>query len=81
MSDRKIMKLIRKKRAAGKKTPEIILLDVIDIIKKYIDLSDVIGIYLTGSYARGEEDEESDIDVLVITENVDREMINKGIYN
>lgn len=64
-----------------KKTPDIILLEVIDIIKKYIKLDDVIGIYLTGSYARGEEDEDSDIDILVLTRNTDREMISDGIYN
>ena len=40
-----------------KKTPEIILSDVIEIAKKYIELSSIIGIYLTGSYARGEEAE------------------------
>ncbi len=64
-----------------KKTPEIILSDVIDIINKYIDLKDVVGIYLTGSYARGEEDKNSDIDILIITNDIDREMINEGIYN
>src|SRR3989338_6738311 len=64
-----------------KKTPEIILSDVIEIAKKYIELSSIIGIYLTGSYARGEEDENSDIDILVITNNIDKELINEGIYN
>jgi len=64
-----------------KKTPEIILIDTINLIKDHIDMAEVIGIYLTGSYAREEEDVESDIDVLVITENIDREAINEGIYN
>ncbi len=64
-----------------KKTPETILLDVIDILKENIDLKEVIGIYLTGSYARCEEDEMSDIDILVLTGNIDREMIREGIYN
>ena len=64
-----------------KKTPEMILFDVLGVIKEHINLKEVIGIYLTGSYARGEEDEESDIDILVITENSDKEMINEGIYN
>ncbi len=32
-------------------------------------LDDVIGIYLTGSYARGEQEPDSDIDVLVVTGN------------
>ncbi|MGI8552067.1 MAG: nucleotidyltransferase domain-containing protein [Dehalococcoidia bacterium] len=30
------------------------------------------GVYLYGSYARGEEDEESDVDVLVVLDRVDR---------
>lgn len=64
-----------------KKTPETILLDVINIAKKYIDLEKIIGIYLVGSYARGEEDENSDIDVLIISSNIDKEMIKEGIYN
>lgn len=64
-----------------KKTPERILYDVLEILKKNINLASVIGIYLVGSYARGEEDENSDIDVLIITRGVDKEMITEGIYN
>jgi len=64
-----------------KKTPEIMLSDVVQIVKKYIELKEIIGIYLTGSYARGEEDENSDIDILIITNNTDKEMIHEGIYN
>lgn len=64
-----------------KKTDEIILSDVIDILNKYINIKDIIGIYLTGSYARKEEDKNSDMDILVITSGIDKEMISKGIYN
>jgi len=64
-----------------KKTPEMILYDVLKIIKKYIDIKDIIGIYLVGSYARGEEEQDSDIDILVITSDVDREIIAEGKYN
>jgi predicted nucleotidyltransferase len=64
-----------------KKTPEIILSNVLHVIKNNMDLKDVIGIYLTGSYARDEEDENSDIDILVVTKDVDKEMIYEGIYN
>jgi len=64
-----------------KKTPEIILSEVIDNIKKYVSLEKIIGIYLVGSYARGEEDENSDIDILVITSDIDKEMISEGSYN
>lgn len=64
-----------------KKTSETMLLDVISITSKYLDLKWIIGIYLTGSYARGEEDLSSDIDILVITKNIDRKIIKEGIYN
>ena len=50
----------------AKKSHETILLEAINIIKKYIALKDVVGIYLTGSYARGEEDENSDIDIFIL---------------
>lgn len=63
------------------KTPETILSDVINIIKNHIKIEDIIGIYLTGSYAREEENKTSDIDILVITRDVDKEMIKEGIYN
>ena len=64
-----------------KKTEEIILSETLEILKKYIELSDVIGIYLVGSYARREEDNESDIDILVVTRDYDKEIIYEGIYN
>lgn len=63
------------------KTPEIILSDVLDIARKYIDLKNIIGIYLAGSYAREEQEVNSDIDILVITDNIDKETINEGIYS
>jgi len=64
-----------------KKTPEIILIDVLEILKNHIPLKSIIGIYLVGSYARGEEDEGSDIDLLIITDSIDKEIISEGIYN
>ena len=64
-----------------KKTPEIILSDVLEILRKYIPLKSIIGIYLVGSYARGEEDKDSDIDLLILTDNIDKEIITEGIYN
>ena len=64
-----------------KKNPETILLDVINTAKKHIELKKIIGIYLVGSYARGEESKDSDIDVMVISSNIDREMIHEGFYN
>lgn len=64
-----------------KKTNEVILNDALEILKKYIPLNSVIGIYLVGSYARGEEEASSDIDVLVITGDIDKEMIQEDTYN
>jgi len=58
-----------------------ILVDSIKIIRKYLKLEDVIGIYLVGSYARDEEEISSDIDLLAITKNIDKEIIKEGIYN
>jgi len=64
-----------------KKTYETILVEVINIIGRYINLGEIIGIYLVGSYAREEESRDSDIDILVINEDTDKEMIHEGIYN
>src|SRR3989344_7719618 len=64
-----------------KKTLEIILFDVLNIVKKQIETKDIIGMYLAGSYARGDEDENSDIDILIITKESDREIIIDGNYN
>lgn len=64
-----------------RKSNETILADVISILKDYINYEKVMGVYLVGSYARGEETDESDIDILVITSEVDMEMIKEGAYN
>lgn len=52
--------------------------DVFKILKD--KLSDVKGIYLTGSYARGDFDKKSDIDVLVITKET-KGNIKRGRYD
>ena len=64
------------------KTPEIILYDVLEIVKSVINLSEIIGIYLVGSYARGDQtiiNIESDIDILIISEKTNK-TIKKGNY-
>ena len=61
------------------KSLETILYEVLDIVKPNIDLSEIIGVYLVGSYAREEYDDESDIDILIITEKTDK-IIKKGYY-
>ncbi len=51
--------------------------DIIKILNPY--LKNIIGIYLVGSYARKEQTEKSDIDVLVIT-NKENKKIDEGKY-
>ncbi len=62
------------------KTPEIILSDVLEIVKSSMDVSDIMGIYLAGSYARGEQTNASDVDILIISGKTDRESIKKDNY-
>ena len=52
--------------------------DILEILEPY--LKDIIGIYLVGSYARGEQTERSDVDVLVIT-NKKTGRIKEGKYD
>lgn len=52
--------------------------DILDILEPYLE--DVIGIYLVGSYARGEQTEKSDVDVLVITNEINKK-IERGRYS
>jgi len=52
--------------------------DILEILSKY--LCDIQGIYLVGSYAREEQTSESDIDVLVITQTLNKK-IEQGKYN
>ena len=40
--------------------------------KVFAFMPDILGIYLVGSYARGEETRESDVDVLVITRGINK---------
>ena len=48
--------------------------DVLQILDEKDLLKNVIGIFLAGSYARGEETESSDVDVLVVTDNIDKQI-------
>jgi predicted nucleotidyltransferase len=48
--------------------------EIFSLLEPY--LKDILGIYLVGSYARGEEDNSSDIDVLVITEKENKRILN-----
>ena len=52
--------------------------EIFSILEPY--LYDIIGIYLVGSYARGEQDKDSDIDIIAISNNIKKEIIS-GKYN
>ncbi len=52
--------------------------DLFEILTPYLE--DIIGVYLVGSYARGEETAESDVDVLVISKNLKEEFV-QGKYH
>src|SRR3989344_4436136 len=51
--------------------------DLLEILKQ--NLSSIVGIYLSGSYARKDQTSESDIDVLVITDKLNKKTINENI--
>src|SRR3989338_11049278 len=51
--------------------------DILEILDPY--LQNIEGIYLIGSYARGEQTKESDVDVLVITNKINKK-IKRGKY-
>jgi predicted nucleotidyltransferase len=48
--------------------------DIFEILEEKDLLKNVISIFLAGSYARGEETESSDVDILVITDDIDKQM-------
>ncbi len=54
--------------------------DILEILLEKKVLCKVLGAYLVGSYARGEQTIKSDIDVLVITEDLN-DKIEKGKYD
>jgi predicted nucleotidyltransferase len=64
------------------KQVQVVLIDrTLDIKKEVFNilvdyLEDIAGIYLCGSYARGEEEKDSDIDVIVISNNLRKEIIS-----
>ena len=67
------------------KQVKVVLVDRTQEIKKEVFrildnyLEDIIGIYLVGSYARGEQRKDSDIDILVISKEI-KKSIKSGKY-
>lgn len=52
--------------------------EVFDILSEY--LTDIQGIYIIGSYARNEQTEDSDIDIIAVSTNT-KKIISSGKYN
>lgn len=52
--------------------------EIFDILNAYLE--DILGIYLVGSYARGEETKDSDIDIIAISNKTKKEIIS-GKYH
>ena len=48
--------------------------EIFEILEERGLLKNTMGVFLAGSYARGEETEYSDIDVLIITDNVNKQI-------
>jgi len=65
---------------------KVVLIDRTSDIKKEIFkildpyLNDVIGVYLIGSYSRGEQERDSDVDVIAISKNTKKEIVS-GKYH
>jgi len=53
--------------------------EIIEILRQEEVLKDVLGVYITGSYARREQTIESDVDILVITDKISKR-IKRGKY-
>ena len=52
--------------------------EVFEILKDYFQ--DIIGVYLVGSYARGEQGKNSDIDIIAVSKDLKKEIIS-GKYH
>lgn len=52
--------------------------EVFNILDSY--LNDILGVYLTGSYVRGEQEDDSDIDIIAISNKTKKDIVS-GRYN
>ena len=50
----------------------------LNILELYLE--DILGIYLVGSYARGEQEQDSDIDIIAVSKDIKKEIVS-GKYN
>ncbi len=67
------------KKVAIKLIDKSISQEILEILDEKDLLKNTVGIFLAGSYARGEEKESSDIDILIITDKIDKQ-IKTGEY-
>ncbi|MBI3623854.1 DUF2080 family transposase-associated protein [Candidatus Pacearchaeota archaeon] len=64
----------RDKKVIIKLIDKSITQEIIEILDEKDVLKNTMGIFLAGSYAREEETESSDIDILIITDNLNKQM-------
>ena len=64
----------RDKEVSVKLVDKSITQELLEILQEKDFLKSTIGIFLAGSYARGEEESDSDVDILVITNNINKNM-------
>jgi len=62
------------RKVAIKLVDKSITQEILEILDEKDYLKNTIGIFLAGSYARGEETEISDIDILIITDNINKQV-------
>jgi len=62
----------RDKKVAIKLIDKSITQELLEILDEKNLLKNTIGIFLAGSYARGEEEPDSDIDVLIVTDAINK---------
>jgi len=62
------------RKVAIKLVEKSIAQEIFEILEERDMLGNTIGVFLAGSYARGEETETSDIDLIVITDNVNKQI-------
>lgn len=67
----------------GRKSIKNISTEIIDIVNRYIEIVsknyDVIAIILFGSYAKGTQREDSDIDIAIVTDDIKTDKFDEEV--
>jgi len=69
----------RNRKVAVKLIDKSITQEIFEMLDNEDLLANTMGVFLAGSYARGEEDEDSDIDILVLTDSINKQ-VRRGKY-